>query len=201
MTSGARAAAFLLLVTGCEGTELGCGGLCENASGADCTDKTADACVEQCEEFEADVPAACRSAWEALRDCAAEGEWTCEAETCDRSESESCGSVPVLLGCTEEASEFEGCGDGVDECLDQTGSGTKTTDGRVVQYDFSSTCGRCDPPVEGGVAGSPCVSETDCESQCCACGTRNVSVQVCIDGACAGAEACDDSLGACDGFR
>jgi hypothetical protein len=201
MTSSVGAAAFFLLFAGCEGTELGCGGLCENTSGAECTDTTVDECTEQCEEFEADVPAECRAAWEALRDCAAEAEWTCEAETCDRSESESCGSVPVLLGCSEEASEFESCGGGVDECFDEAGSGTATIDGHVVKYDYSSRCGRCDPPIEGALAGFACASETDCESRCCACGNRNVSVQVCIDGLCAGVEACDDSLGACDGFH
>jgi hypothetical protein len=200
VTSSAVAGACFLLLVGCEGQELGCRGFCENASGAGCTDTSVDECVAQCEEFEAAVPSECRSAWEALRDCAAEGEWTCEAETCIPSESEEpCGSEPVLLGCTTEAHAFEDC-DGGDDCSEEGAAGSETIDGRLVRYRFSSTCDMCDAPVEGGVAGFPCDSASDCESHCCACGERSVSVQVCIDGACTGSEeACDDSLGACDG--
>ena len=202
--SGGAAVCFLL-VLGCQ-DEGGCRGFCENAAGVECLDTSVDECVSECEEFEADVHRECRSAWRALRDCAAEGEWTCEAATCipsSESESDSCGSEPVLIGCSEEASRFESCGGGDDDCEEGGGGGTSTIDGRVVEFDFSSDCGACTGPLLGGApASSECTEATDCEQYCCVCPDASVYVQVCIDGFCASdTEACDDSLGACDGFH
>jgi len=196
------AAVCFAILFGCEGeVQGGCRGFCESAD-VECAQTSVDECVAQCEEFEAELPAECRPAWSDLRDCAAEAEWTCEVDACTPSEDEPCGSEPTLLGCSQEISAFEDCGGG-DDCADAEGAGTSTIDGRVVEFDHTSACGECDePPLTGAPPNSECARATDCKQYCCACPDASVYVQVCIDGSCASeAEACDDSLGACDGFH
>ncbi len=195
-------ALVLSCALGCDDTNEfthNCRDLCEHVASLECADPV-DSCVSDCQDAEAELPAACKDEWQAILDCATEADFSCEPTPCDPSSLEACPTEPQFEGCDDERDAFVDC-DPADDCAIADGSESSVTpDGRSAEYVYTSLCDRCPSSPGSGMPGT-CAGPEDCEVTCCDCADVSFTAQMCIDGICADSdEVCDASFGVCSLF-